>query len=203
MKIFTVRHGQTHWNTLGRIQGHTDIPLDEAGLAQAEKLGARLAGEKVDIIYSSDLARAAKTAEIINRRHNAELVLTPTLREIGFGIYEGRIYAEVADEMQRYHSLKQPVPGGENIFDYSDRIRGFLDEITAKHHRDIIIVSHNGAIRAAICYFMQIPIEERGRFYIGNTAVHCFERGEGGGFSMTLENDVSHLDFRTGAIHED
>ena len=86
MKIFTVRHGQTHWNTEGRIQGHMDIPLDEAGLAQAEKLGIRLAGKKVDIVYSSDLARAAKTAEIINRHHNAEFVTTSALREASFGI---------------------------------------------------------------------------------------------------------------------
>ena len=195
MKIFTVRHGQTHWNTLGRIQGHTDMPLDEAGLAQAEKLGVRLAGEKVDIIYSSDLARAAKTAEIINLYHDAEFVSTPALREIGFGIYEGHFYMEVADEIKRHHNLKQPVPGGESVNDYYDRIRGFLDEITAKHHRNIIIVSHHGTIRAAICYFLQIPIEDRDRFYIDNTAIHCFERGDDGKFCMTLENDVSHLDY--------
>ena len=193
MKIFTVRHGQTHWNTIGKMQGHTDIELDEIGLDQARRLGLRLADEKVDIIYTSDLARAAKTAEIINSHHNAEFVTTPALREIGFGIYEGRVYAEVGQEMNQYISQNLPVPDGECIFDYFTKIHAFLDEITAKHHRNIIVVGHHGTVRAAICYFLQIPIEERGRFHIDNTAVHCFERGEDGKFWMTLENDVSHL----------
>ena len=194
MKIFTVRHGQTHWNTLGRIQGHTDIELDETGLVQAKQLGARLAGEKVDIIYSSDLLRAAKTAEIINGHHGAELVTTPALREIGFGTYEGRLYSEVANEMKQYHDLKQPVPGGEDVFDYFNKIGNFLDEITAKPHQNVVVVGHFGTVRAAICYFLQVPTEDRGRFHVGNTAVHCFERGSDGRFTMTLENDTSHLE---------
>ena len=193
MKIFTVRHGQTHWNTIGKMQGHTDIELDETGLDQARRLGLRLAGEKVDIIYASDLARAAKTAELINSHHNAEFVTTPALREVSFGIYEGRVYAEVGQEMNQYHSQNLPVPGGENISDYFNRIHAFLDEIMSKGHRNIIIVGHHGTVRAAICYFLQIPVEERGRFHIDNTAVHCFERGGDGKFRMTLENDVSHL----------
>ncbi|MCL2376628.1 MAG: histidine phosphatase family protein [Defluviitaleaceae bacterium] len=193
MKIFTVRHGQTHWNTEGRIQGHMDIPLDETGLAQAERLGARLANEKVDIIYASDLLRAAKTAEIINRHHNAEFVTAPALRETSFGIYEGQIYHDVHYDIQHHHALNQPLPGGESVFDYFARIYAFLDEITAKRHQNIIIVGHFGTVRAAICYFLQIPIENRERFHIGNTAVHCFERGDDGRFRMTLENDISHL----------
>ena len=193
MKIFTVRHGQTHWNTIGKMQGHTDIELDETGLDQARRLGERLAGEKVDIVYASDLARAAKTAEIINSHHNAEFVTTAALREISFGIYEGCSYPEVSEEMNQYHSQNRPVPGGESISDYFNRIHAFLDEITAKHHRNIIIVGHYGTVRGAICYFLQIPIEERGRFHIDNTAVHCFERGDDGKFVMTLENDASHL----------
>lgn len=195
MKIFTVRHGQTQWNTMGRIQGHTDIPLDEAGLSQAEKLGTRLAGEKVDIVYSSDLARAAKTAEIINSHHNAEVVTTAALREINFGIYEGRAYNEIPYDIHRHHGLNQPVPGGEGIYDYFERISSYLDEVTAKPHGNVIIVGHFGTIRAAICHFMQIPIEDYDykKFLIGNTAVHCFERGDDGMFRMTLENDTSHL----------
>jgi len=194
MKIFTVRHGQTFWNTEGRIQGHTDIPLDEVGIAQAEKLGTRLAGEKVDIIYTSDLLRAAKTAEIINAHHNAEFVTSPALREISFGTYEGQIYEEVQDDLRHYHySANLATPGGESITDYFSRVQSYLNEILAKQHRNIIIVGHFGTVRAAICYFMQIPIERRDEFYIGNTAVHCFERGDDGKFTMTLENDTSHL----------
>jgi len=193
MKIFTVRHGQTHWNTEGRIQGHTDIELDEVGIAQAARLGTRLADEKVDIIYTSDLSRAAKTAEIINSHHNVELVTTLALRETSFGIYEGQLYEEIYDEMRHHHNTGYPVPGGESVQDYFSRIHAFLDEMVTKHYQNIIIVGHFGTVRAAICYFLQIPPEERERFYIGNTAVHCFERGDDGKFYMILENDTSHL----------
>jgi len=196
MKIFTVRHGQTHWNTIGRMQGHTDTELDEVGIDQAKRLGVRLAKEKVDIIYASDLVRAAKTAEIINSHHNAEIVTTPALRELHFGIFDGCIYDEaVAEEMDYYQNSKLPLPGGESIYDYYDRISGFLAEITAKHHRNIFIVGHFGTVRAAICYLLQIPIEEREKYDIFNTAIHCFQRGDDGKFCMTLENDVSHLEF--------
>jgi len=193
MKIFTVRHGQTDWNPIGRIQGHTDRPLNDVGVDQAHQLGLRLANETVDIIYTSDLQRAAKTAEAINAHHNVELIRTPELREINFGIYEGRIYSEIAHEMNHHHSLRQPFPGGDCIFENFRKMHAYLDKIVAGLHQNIIIVGHFGTVRAAICYFLQIPTEERDRFHIDNTAVHCFERGTDGKFVMTLENDTSHL----------
>jgi len=198
MKIFTVRHGRTHWNVLGRMQGQTDIPLDDVGIDQAQRLGLRLANEKVDIVYTSDLLRAAKTAEIINTHHNAEFVLTPALREISFGIYEGSVYADVAEDLSytNYDNLEHPVPGGESIYGYFDRIQAFIhDVVTAAKHQNIILVGHYGTVRAAICYFLEVPPEDRHKFHIDNTAIHCFQRDADGKFKMILENDSSHLDY--------
>jgi len=87
MKIFTVRHGQTDWNLQRRLQGHTDIPLNETGLEQARRIGLRLSAEKIDAIYTSDLIRAEKTAEAINGHHNAEIFTTTALREASLGKY--------------------------------------------------------------------------------------------------------------------
>jgi len=188
MKIFTVRHGQTHWNIERRLQGSNDIPLDETGIAQAKSLGTRLAGEKVDIIYSSDLLRAAKTAEAINAHHNATIITTPMLREANFGIYEGRYIEEIAHEINWDHP-----DGGESTESKFKRIHGFLDEVVAANHENIIIVAHHGSIKAAICYFLGLPMSERRKFDVGNTAIHCFERTSNGKFTMTLENDTSHL----------
>lgn len=64
-RIGLIRHGSTAWNKEGRIQGHTDNPLDEEGLQQAEAIAERLSGEHWDYIYSSDLLRARQTAEVI------------------------------------------------------------------------------------------------------------------------------------------
>jgi len=200
MKITTVRHGQTSWNIERRLQGQSDIELDDMGLSQTEKLGLRLANEKIDIIYTSSLKRAAKTAEVINRHHGVELIVVPALREMHCGIYEGRIldghegFGQKLD--YHYQNINEPMPEGESIAEISKRVRGFLDEVLAKQHKHVVIVSHYGIILNALCYFLQVPFEERRRFTIGNTAVHCFQREYDGTFDMIVENDTTHLDCR-------
>jgi len=193
MKIFTVRHGQTTWNSEKRIQGQIDIPLDEAGIEQAHKLGKRLAGEQIEAVYTSDLLRAAQTAEIINSYVKTELVKTEALREISFGIFEGRIYPEIADEIDRYRNANQAVPGGEHIDDFFRRVQDCISAAIAKHSGNLIFVGHHGTVRAAICFFMDTPVEDRDLYRVDNTALHCFEKVPEGYFVMTLDNDTSHL----------
>lgn len=85
-----IRHGSTHWNKEGRAQGNSNIPLDQAGLSEAYKLAERLATEKWNVIYSSDLLRAKQTAEAIEKNvENIEIHLDPRLREVSGGQIEG------------------------------------------------------------------------------------------------------------------
>ncbi|MCL2397177.1 MAG: histidine phosphatase family protein [Defluviitaleaceae bacterium] len=193
MKITTIRHGQSLWNIEGRMQGHADIALDNVGLAQGARVAARLAMEPCDIIYTSDLARASETARLIGAYHNVSLVPTAALREIGFGIYEGQVFNEVREEMARYNELGQNYPGSEDVADFFARISGFLDEITAKAHKNIFIVAHYGTIRAIICHFLGLTPADRHRYNITNTALHTFELTPTGNFAMTMENDASHV----------
>ena len=193
MKITTIRHGQTFWNNEGRIQGHADIALDDTGLAQAERVAARLAGVPCDAIYTSDLVRASKTAEIINTDHNAEIIRTTALREISFGIYEGQITKDIGSELAELRRQKRPCPGGEDLFDFFARVHKFLEDVLAKDHQNIFIVAHHGTIRAIICYFLNLPPERRHDFEISNTGLHRFEQGQDGMFNMTIENDDRHL----------
>jgi len=198
MKITTVRHGQTLWNHERRIQGQSDIELDDVGLSQAEKLGNRLATEKIDIIYTSNLKRAVKTAEIINNHHNAKFVTVTALREMCYGTYEGCVFDNFQNELDYYYqNINTPMPEGESVMNVFDRIYGFLDEVVEKQYENIVIVSHYGVILTIICYLLQVPPEERERFMINNTAIHCFERKSTGKFNMTIENDISHLDYIT------
>ena len=87
--LLLVRHGETDWNAEGRLQGHTDTPLNDYGRRQAAALGEDLAGDGIDAVYSSDLARARETAEIVAGRLGLPVVLEPGLREKNWGSWEG------------------------------------------------------------------------------------------------------------------
>ena len=91
-RLLIVRHGETPWNVEGRLQGHADIDISEKGRQQAQKVAKRLADTPIDVAYSSDLARAWHTAEIILDQRNVPLHSTEGLRERYYGVFEGGFY---------------------------------------------------------------------------------------------------------------
>jgi broad specificity phosphatase PhoE len=88
--FYYLRHGETDWNVDGRMQGHTDVPLNANGLAQAARARDQLAGLNFATICTSPLSRARRTAEIVNEKHGRELVIIDALAECSFGPYEGQ-----------------------------------------------------------------------------------------------------------------
>jgi broad specificity phosphatase PhoE len=92
--LLLVRHGETDWNAERRWQGHADVPLNERGRDQAERLAEELENARVDAVYSSDLSRARETAEIVGARLGVPVVLDPALREIDVGSREGLTWPE-------------------------------------------------------------------------------------------------------------
>ena len=187
MRITTIRHGETDWNLERKPQGARDIELNQAGLHQAEKLAARLASEPCDIIYTSDLLRASKTAEIINSRHGAQLVASPLLRESSFGEFEGKSINDEEARVAFLAFIEARAPA------YFAQVQGYLQEIIACGKDNIFIVGHFGTIRAIICGLLALPLADKEKFRIGNTAIHTFEQNIDGTFAMVLENDISHL----------
>ena len=99
MKFYVVRHGQTDWNAKGRIQGKTDIELNEIGIEQANKLKELIKDYNIDLIISSPLKRARKTAEVINEAVKCNIIFEESLKERGYGIFEGMIRKEINDEL--------------------------------------------------------------------------------------------------------
>ena len=99
MKFYVVRHGQTDWNAKGRIQGKTDIELNEIGIEQAKKLKELIKDYNIDLIISSPLKRARKTAEVINEAVKCNIIFEESLKERGYGIFEGMIRKEINDEL--------------------------------------------------------------------------------------------------------
>ncbi|WP_447912752.1 histidine phosphatase family protein [Microbacterium phyllosphaerae] len=152
-----VRHGQTDWNLARRIQGATDIPLNETGRADARTAAERLEGSTHHAIYSSPLLRARETAEIIaDQLGLGAPVLVPDIREREFGEGEGML---VSEYMKTYGDWLAPVPGAETLDEVAVRAMDALDEIARDSRRrstpvaeSVIVVAHGGVIRSLISH---------------------------------------------------
>lgn len=178
-----VRHGQTDWNLDRRIQGSTDIPLNETGRADARTAAANLADGAHHAIYSSPLLRARETAEIIS----AELglgapVLVPDIREREFGEGEGML---VSEYMETYGGWHSEVPGAETLEDVAERALRALDAIARDSRRrstpvaeSVVVVAHGGVIRSLIDHVSGGTLPRVGD-QILNGSAHRFEAAPG------------------------
>jgi len=137
--LLLVRHGETDWNADGRLQGQTDRPLSEFGRRQALQLAEELAGERIEAIYASDLARARETAEIVGERLGLPVALDPDLREKDWGTWEGL----TAAERDRVEFV------GESTEEHQERILRALRRISERHPGDgrVLVVTHGGSMR--------------------------------------------------------
>ena len=108
MDIYLIRHGETDWNKMRRLQGVTDIPLNACGIELAEKTAEGLKNVPFDRIYTSPLIRAKKTAEIIRGDRPVELVVTDGLKEISFGEYEGLCHETETHFLTQYIFADNP-----------------------------------------------------------------------------------------------
>ncbi len=155
-RITAVRHGETAWNAVTRLQGQLDIDLNDLGRWQAERAGAALASSALQVIYSSDLCRAHHTAQAIARQCGIALPdirIHPGLRERCFGRFEGLTYAQV-DDLHPEEALRwkqrEPAwapPGGESQTQVFERVHAALSAIAAAHPGEhIVIVTHGGVL---------------------------------------------------------
>lgn len=163
--VYLVRHGETAWNRERRFQGHLDIPLNPAGLIQAEQLAQNLKSEVFDAVYSSDLRRAVQTAEIIAREHGLTVVALKELRERSMGEWEGLTQEEVA---ARFPDWSQRIVEGKNGIEslaaLQDRMMNRLESLVLLHRGGrILAVSHGGSINAVLAKV------SRGRYGSGVT----------------------------------
>ncbi|MFP7171970.1 histidine phosphatase family protein [Terribacillus halophilus] len=143
--ICLVRHGETDWNKLGRIQGSTDIPLNERGIRQAQATRDYLADSDFDMIIASPMKRARKTADIINEALQLPLVEMEGFVERGFGEAEGLTREE---REAKYPSFD--FPGMESWDDLVERVMKALQEVNEKYgDKKVLLVAH-GAVIAAI-----------------------------------------------------
>jgi broad specificity phosphatase PhoE len=166
--LYLVRHGETDWNRQRRIQGLTDIPLNETGRAQARATGMLLARRRWDGIFSSPLGRAVETASIIAAEVGlAEPTLVDALVERNYGQAEGLDWIEI----ERRHPRGTVVPGRESREQVGARVIPALMQLAAERPgQALLIVSHGGAIRSVLNQVE--PSASHGM--ITNGSVHSF-----------------------------
>ena len=148
LRIYVARHGQTDWNKAGRLQGQTDVPLNETGRAQARELAARMAGVPLDAIYTSALQRTRQTAEAL--AGVAPTIALSGLNEQALGAFEG-VSREERDRKRREEFDRREegpddtLDGGESLNQHLARVEAALRTIRGKHPRgNVLIVAHGG-----------------------------------------------------------
>lgn len=168
MKVFLVRHGETDWNKELRIQGQTDIPLNEAGRMLAEKTAAGLSDIQFDRAYTSPLSRARETAEIILKGKTVELIEEPLITEMNFGIYEGKrtdvSKGEIPEEFGcffEYPGKYEVPPKGESFERVKERMQEFLTELSqTETNQTVLIVTHGAALAGMLNVIKREPLEK-------------------------------------------
>jgi broad specificity phosphatase PhoE len=197
-KLLFVRHGQTAWNATGRWQGHTDIPLDEVGKAQARAVAERLRGSGIRSVYSSDLSRAVQTAAAVGIALGVEPVYDPGWRERDVGQFAGlssnELEAKFPAEWAAWRNGLLSPPGGESHEQFQKRVLDCFDRLVAAHPGEtVLVVSHGGTIGTVVCHVLGINSGAKRRFSLrGNTGLTAVELGEDGAY-LTLLNDTSHI----------
>ena len=190
-RFYLVRHGETEWNRIHRIQGSSDIPLNDTGRRQAQTVGGVLSRHRFDLIVASPLSRASETATIIARRLQMPLPLpVPAIVERSYGEAEGATRSELDERFPG----DTPVPGREPREDVQKRVLRALGDLAIRHpHADILVVTHGGVIKSVVDYAAPGVYTEM----IRNCSVHSFEHSTKGlrlvQFDDPMEVRASHI----------
>lgn len=165
-KLYLVRHGETEYNKKGCYYGWTDCGLSLTGVEQAKNLGEVFQHIEYDVMISSDLKRAVETANIVNQ-DSKELHQDQRLRELNFGKWEGRYYKEVMAEHKEHWDawvedwINAKPTEGESVKVMHDRVCDFMEDLLNRYkEKNVVIVSHNGALRMIAAYLLGLPLDK-------------------------------------------
>jgi 2,3-bisphosphoglycerate-dependent phosphoglycerate mutase len=199
-RLCIVRHGETAWNAEHRVQGQLDVPLNAVGLAQAQAIARALAGEKFDVIYSSDLSRALQTAQPLAALLDLPIQRDEGLRERHYGIFERLTYAEVKvtfpEDYARF-AARDPdyaFRTGESLKDFSERSIAAVTRIADRHPgQSILVFTHGGVLDELYRSIHSIPVSAPREFGIPNCGINRLTR-DAGAWNMECWADIAHLE---------
>ena len=199
MKLLLTRHGQTDWNIAGRYQGQSDVPLNQTGQTQAAQIAKRLSTETIHAIYTSDLSRAANTAQAIADFHQLEIKKDSRLRELSFGDWEGMTYKEMSahspDLFSKWmtDSMNISTPNGETLAQLAARVKSAFDQIKDDHKdQTVLVVSHSGALQSLLAVTLGVDLNRYWQFRVSQASLSELIVQEDA-VILNLLNDVSHF----------
>jgi len=201
LKIYITRHGETEWNKEGRMQGWKNSNLTEDGIRNAIRLGNRLKDIDFASIYCSTLGRALDTAKYIRGDKDTKIVKVDSLKEMGFGKWEGMEYDRIKELYPIEHfnfwnrpHLYNPIEG-ESFEQLFNRVENILKEIiNNKEGEDILIVSHGVTIKALYSIIKKFPLEDLWHPpFMENNSLTIVEVINGN-INLVLEADTSHIE---------
>ena len=198
-RFYLVRHGQTKSNFEDRLRGWLDIPLDDTGLAQAEKTGLALADKGIVKIYSSPLSRALETGRAIGRHTGAEVEAHEGFMDFNFGEWGGLLRTDIKKlwpDLYRCYE-EEPAsfasPGGETLHDLGKRIAAGLSDLLSRHPGETLgITSHSVTCRILILHLLGVGPEKYWNVAQENCCINVFSH-TARGWVVERVNDVHHL----------
>lgn len=185
--IYLVRHGETNWNREQRLQGITDVPLNQAGIAQGRHVAGRMSHIRARYLLASPLRRALHTAAILHRARGWPVIIRDELREIDHGVWTGMTVSEIGQRFPlglaclRTSPQKLRVENAEPLqHAYSRASRFLCQAIEVARRADLVVVSHGVTIALLICAALGSPLESVGAFSQENASVHtvCIHGGQ-------------------------
>jgi 2,3-bisphosphoglycerate-dependent phosphoglycerate mutase len=198
-ELIVIRHGETDWNRQHRFQGQIDVPLNALGQTQAQRLAQRMARERVDALWSSDLLRARATADAVAQALGLDAQVEPLWREQSFGVLEGldvptiqREHAPLWSQWLR-HDADYALPGGESMREFHARVMRALARVAASHTgQRVAVVTHGGVLDMLWRTAQAAPLHGPRTVEIPNTGLNRLHWRDGA--LVVLEwADAAHL----------
>ena len=197
-----VRHGETNWNAERRFQGHTDVDLNQRGIAQAAQMtkAIKAIDLQFDVLYTSDLQRAAKTANAIEKLFNTKAIVDSSLRERHLGVFQGVTTEEAPGfdpELWKSHisrDIHQELRGGESIAQLAERVQKALEKIRQQHiGKTILLVSHGGTLDMMYRIASNQALDAEKAVSVPNASLNWISH-DGSAWKVDRWADTSHLD---------
>jgi len=199
-RILLVRHGETAWNRQGLFRGRADVPLNEAGRAQAQALAAAVANLPLAAVYTSPLGRAVETAQAVAAPRGVTVQPMPAFLDIDYGRWQGRAREEIerTDALRYRRWLRAPhtvtFPAGESLAHVRDRAVPALIDLAQRHEgQTILVAAHRVVNKVILCEVLHVGLAGFWRIVQSNACLNVllYERGL---FCVALLNDTCHLE---------